>query len=98
MIRTAPTRMTAALKEILAEKPCWLMSAPVMGVPANPAKPTTKIDCPMYVPIYVMLATAGAIDARHGKSAYLGWMVCGVRNRGHHQSDDDAARCTKKDC
>ena len=41
---TAPTMMTAALKAMPAEKLCWLMSAPVIGVPANPAKPTTKVD------------------------------------------------------
>jgi len=45
--------MTAALKEIPAENPWSLMRAPVMGVPANPAKPTTKVDCPMYVPICI---------------------------------------------
>ena len=50
-MRTAPNRMTAALKEIPAEKLWSLMSAPVTGVPANPAKPTIKVDCPMYMPI-----------------------------------------------
>jgi hypothetical protein len=47
VISTAPTKIAAPLNAIPAEKPCWLMSAPVMGVPANPAKPTTKVDCPM---------------------------------------------------
>lgn len=46
-ISTAPTKIAAPLNVIPAEKPCWLMSAPVMGVPASPAKPTTKVDCPI---------------------------------------------------
>jgi hypothetical protein len=36
--------------------------------------------------------------AQRALTAYLGWVVCGVRNGGHHESDDDAAGCTKEDC
>lgn len=67
----------------------------MIGVPASPAKPTTNVDWPTYVPICDSSATSQPASLIV-LGSYLAGMVCGVGNCGHHQCNDDAARATKK--
>ena len=73
----------------------------MIGVPVRPAKPTTNVDMPTYVPTCDPL---GRVDLRGlikkprggGVRTYLTGMVCSVCHSGHHQRDNDAARRSKQ--